>query len=178
VLVKPFGRAALRDTLVRLLHPTARAPATPLPAAFARGWAESRLRAAHTGRRVLLAEDNPINREVAEELLRSVGLEVQTAENGEQAVQLALDPDKHRAPDLILMDMQMPVMDGLEATRLIRRRAGPGMPIVAITANAFDEDRQACLAAGMNDHLTKPFDSEALYATLLRWLPPTPSALG
>ncbi|RZI84551.1 MAG: response regulator [Rubrivivax sp.] len=118
---------------------------------------------------VLLAEDNKINQLLATELLQSVGLRVDVAENGRQAVEQA----RHGAHDLILMDMQMPEMDGLEATRLIRnlpRHAST--PIIAMTANAFSQDREACLAAGMNDHVAKPVDLHQLYATLLRWLPP------
>jgi len=129
--------------------------------------AESLLRQRHAGQRVLLAEDNPINQEVAGELLRLAGLQVDLADDGQQAVDLAC----RGAYDLVLMDMQMPVLDGLDAAREIRRRLGEQLPIVAMTANAFDEDREVCLAAGMNDHVPKPVDPVLLYETLLRWLP-------
>jgi CheY-like chemotaxis protein len=93
---------------------------------------------------------------------------VEIAEDGQSAV----DKTRERVYDLVLMDVQMPVMDGLMATRLIRAMPGRGaMPIVAMTANAFDEDREACLAVGMNDHVVKPVDPEELYRAFLRWLP-------
>jgi CheY-like chemotaxis protein len=149
---------------LRVLLP--QAPAAPAPAAPP-GAAEGLLRRRHGGQRILLAEDNPINREVACELLQGLGLVVETAQDGARAAEMAC----HRRYDLILMDMEMPVLDGVAATRAIRGAGGPGTPIVAMTANAFGEDRQACLAAGMNDHVAKPVDPERLYATLLRWLP-------
>lgn len=117
--------------------------------------------------RILLAEDNPINQEVALDLLRSVGLQADLAVNGAEAVEMA---SKH-AYDLILMDMQMPVMDGITATQHIRQlRNGEKTPILAMTANAFDDDRNACLAAGMNDHIPKPVNPDVLFAALARWL--------
>ena len=129
--------------------------------------AERRLKEDYPGSRILLVEDEPVNREIVLMLLEEAGQAVDVAEDGAAAVALATSNDY----DLILMDMQMPQLDGLAATQRIRAIPGrDGTPIVALTANAFAEDRQRCIDAGMNDFLTKPVATSALYAMLLRWL--------
>ena len=120
------------------------------------------------GRRVLLAEDNPVNQEVAVELLRGIGVSADVAADGAEALEMA----RTRDYDCVLMDIQMPVMDGLAAAEAIRRLTDrPQPPIIAMTANAFTEDREACLSAGMNDHVAKPIDPAHLVAILKKWLP-------
>ncbi|WP_313178096.1 response regulator [Massilia sp.] len=122
-------------------------------------------------RRVLLAEDNPVNVEVAKAMLESLGLQAQVAQNGAEALQAV------RAGDVeaVLMDCQMPVMDGFAATAAIRRAEREAglprtLPIIAITANALQGDREACLAAGMDDYLSKPFTQQQLAAVIGRWI--------
>ncbi len=129
--------------------------------------AEGLLRRLHGGAKLLLVEDDLINREVALLMLVDTGFQVDQASDGRQAVQMVSTGNY----DLILMDMQMPVMDGLEATRRIRELAnGKEIPILAMTANAFADDREKCLAAGMNDFVSKPVNPEVFFSTLLKWM--------
>jgi signal transduction histidine kinase/DNA-binding response OmpR family regulator len=119
------------------------------------------------GLRILVAEDNLVNQQLARELLMSEGAEVDIAANGQLALDMVRSaPERY---DIVLMDMQMPVMDGLAATRAIRTLLDPlALPIVAMTANAMHDDRQACLAAGMNDHVPKPLDMDELIDVVLQ----------
>jgi CheY-like chemotaxis protein len=164
ILVKPVLPLQLEATIAQVLDGVSLCgarDASPSPA-------EGQLRRVHRRARILVAEDNPVNQQVLVDLLRAVGLDADVASTGREAVRMAGEA----AYDLILMDMHMPEMDGVEATRSIRRLAhADATPIVAVTANAFSEDRLLCLAAGMNDHIAKPVDPKTLYDVLLRWLP-------
>jgi hypothetical protein len=149
---------------VRFGQATCAAPPAPN---FTGRSAEARLRADYGGARVLLAEDEPVNQEVSRGLLEDAGLSVDLAADGAMALGLA----RQNRYALILMDMQMPNMNGVDATRAIRALPGyESTPILAMTANAFADDRQVCFDAGMNDHIGKPVDPQKLYETLLKWL--------
>lgn len=178
ILPKPIDRSRLLETLLQVL-----------------GYLSSQLKGLHTlevawpldrmgklpelgGARVLLVEDNEINQLIAQELCQHVGLTVEVANNGLQALEKVRD----RAYDLILMDIQMPQMDGLEATRRIRSLAQPAqpeterfatVPIIAMTAHAMNSDKQHSIDAGMNGHLSKPVNPPELFAVLLKWIAPS-----
>jgi len=164
-LTKPVSLSTLQRVLASTLEQ--RVNSAPVVAAFDQPRAEPEWQALR-GHEVLLVEDNEFNQLVASELLRDVaGMTVRVASNGRQAL-----AHLHESrPDVILMDVQMPEMDGYEVTRLIRaERAWSEIPIVAMTAHALARDRERCLQAGMNDHVTKPFDPKELFRVLLKWL--------
>jgi two-component system sensor histidine kinase/response regulator len=170
VLAKPVTPSRLFDTLVRLQHGETVGP-MPLQgtkADFAEAMRPLR------GARVLLVEDNLVNQQVAAAFLMMAGLDVTLAADGIEAVDWV-----KRAPfDVVLMDMQMPEMDGVQATRMIRLLPQfARLPIIAMTAAAMDEDKQECLAAGMNAHISKPIDPKQLMHTLLAWVPPPRAAI-
>jgi signal transduction histidine kinase/CheY-like chemotaxis protein len=164
VLVKPVHPSLLFDTTMGALGSARTAP----PANPAPGIEDHRIGALR-GARILLVEDNDINQQVARELLEEAGLAVDIADNGEVALTMVAA----KPYDLVFMDMQMPVMDGITATRQIRaQQQSKHLPVVAMTANAMDRDRQKCIDAGMNDFLVKPIEPRELWAILLRWVRP------
>ena len=119
------------------------------------------------GARILLVEDNKFSREVALDLLDEAGIDVEVACNGREALQML---EKQRV-DCVLMDCQMPVMDGFEAARLIRQRTEwRYLPVIAMTAHALEGDREKALAAGMDDYIAKPFEIDLMFSTLVQWL--------
>ncbi len=160
ILAKPVLAGALHRLLLELLYgkPLAAAPAaTPLELPL-------------NGRRILVVDDNDINRDVARKLLMRSGAEVIEAADGREALR-QLD---RQAVDLVLMDVQMPGMDGLTATRAIRQRAdGQGLPVLAMTASVLPEDRERCIQAGMDGHVVKPFAMARLLEAIAQWLPPS-----
>jgi two-component system sensor histidine kinase/response regulator len=164
-LIKPVGQSVLFDAIMVAFG---KEPDKP------ESWAKTKEDAKTTlkgirGARVLLAEDNEINQQVAQEMLERAGLVVGIANNGEEAVQRV----KAEVYDAVLMDIQMPVMGGFEATQEIRKDGRfKELPIIAMTAHAMAGDREKSLAAGMNDHVTKPIDPDELFSTLVRWIKP------
>jgi two-component system sensor histidine kinase/response regulator len=161
-LVKPVAEQLLMRTIASIRAERADGPAPAIPSAP--GYVPPEL----SGRHVLVVEDNEINQDLASELLGDLGIRVAIADNGRAGV----DQVCTEAFDLVLMDIQMPVMDGLTATKLIRSKERfRQLPIIAMTAHAMRGDRERSLDAGMNDHLTKPINPESLTATLLRWIP-------
>ena len=160
VLIKPVTSSILFDTAVVALGADREQAET---AQAGPSFDIERLR----GARVLLVEDNEINQEVAIGQLEDAEVFVDLAENGEVALGMIAGNDY----DVVLMDMQMPVMDGIEATRIIRSNPRyESLPIIAMTANAMASDRELCLEAGMNDHIAKPIDPDQLFGVLLRWI--------
>ena len=164
-MVKPVTQSRVLDTIMQAFGKEGDGP----PHGARGGGSTPEALAAIRGAKVLLVEDNEINQQVAQELLQGVGLVVSLASNGQEAV----DAVAENGFDVVLMDVQMPVMDGYEATRAIREDPQLGsLPIIAMTANAMAGDREKCLAAGMNDHVAKPIDPDDLFSTLAQWIEP------
>ncbi len=166
-LLKPVTPSTLYDTLVELFGVAGH------EADLARATKAGETAHDATGIRILLVEDNDVNQQVATELLESAGASVRIANHGGEAVRILTEGDGPSAFDVVFMDLQMPEMDGFKATGLLRARPElQGLPIIAMTAHALVEERQRCLEAGMNDHVSKPIEPDALFATLMRWVKP------
>jgi two-component system sensor histidine kinase/response regulator len=168
VLIKPVNASVLFDTIIRALGGNLdEGPATTA----ARGSSLEHSLGSIAGARILLVEDNDINQQVASELLADAGFSVEIAEDGQVALDKVLAPGA--AWDIVLMDMQMPVMDGVTSATEIRKTVDAlRLPIVAMTANAMQQDRDRCTAAGMQDFVTKPIDPDELWRALLKWIKP------
>ncbi|TDR72037.1 hybrid sensor histidine kinase/response regulator [Paludibacterium purpuratum] len=161
-LVKPVSQSSLLDAVLNVFGSPSGAAASPQTEAALPHFANAR---------VLLVEDNEINRMIAVELLQSAGIAVTLAHNGQEAL-TRLQSGNTDDFNAVLMDVQMPVMDGIEATRHLRADTRfAHLPIIAMTAHALIDERDSCLSAGMNDHIAKPIDPTVLYRTLARWLP-------
>lgn len=169
-LIKPANPSLLFDAIMSVFDKTA-VIQTQRPAEPNRPIADLKnIR----GGNILLVEDNEINQQVAIELLEAEGFAVQTATNGRVAVEMLREPTLSPKPELVLMDIQMPEMDGYTATEQIRALAGPMavVPIVAMTAHALQSEKEKCLAAGMNDHIAKPIEPDILFTVLAKWIAP------
>jgi CheY-like chemotaxis protein len=163
-LQKPVTPSALLDTLMNLFSTTG---LEKIPATAEKGEHAAPLA---TGIRVLLVEDNEVNQQIAAELLESEGAKVALASNGSEAVRALTEGNQPPPFDVVFMDVQMPEMDGFTATRLVRAQPHlQKLPIIAMTAHVMADEVHRCLEAGMNDHVAKPIDPEALFATLARW---------
>jgi signal transduction histidine kinase/CheY-like chemotaxis protein len=170
VLNKPVAPSRLFDSLIELMG--GEQPSDDGNQDFAATVTMESLKVIQ-GARILLAEDNALNQQVASEILRDAGLIVDIADDGRIACEMVRKQSSMQPYDLILMDMQMPVMDGLEATRAIKSgKFGSATPILAMTANAMTSDREECKAAGMVDFIPKPVDPDVLFQMLLKWIKP------
>jgi len=167
-LLKPINSSLLYDTLVDLFGVAGNDDRSPVKK-------ERTAMYDATGIRVLLVEDNEMNQQIATELLESAGAIVTVANNGREAVKILTENGQAPPLDVVFMDLQMPEMDGFKAAQLLRRDPRlQQLPIIAMTAHALAEERQRCLDAGMNDHVSKPIDPDVLFSTMMRWAKPGP----
>ncbi len=169
-LIKPVNRSVLFDTIMDVFGRTLRGNRSSCKTIKRDSYSLKQLQ----GASILLVEDNEINQQIAIELLESAGLKVTLAKNGRQARDIVLNAPDANTFDAVLMDLQMPEMDGYEATRIIRSHSSlKDLPIIAMTAHAMTDDVDKCLTTGMNDHIAKPIDLDNLFITLKKWIRPT-----